>query len=94
MYITNDINSDATITTIVLSCKSDHVGQVTLFTNSSVDSCMYSFNLFMFILTFARAPGLEPRSAVLETDMLPLHHARVLDTKCWQVAQPTFSIYL
>ncbi len=68
--------TDATITMMVLSCKSSHVGQVTLFTNSSVDSFKYSLNLFMFILTFARVPGFEPRSAVLETDMLPLHHTR------------------
>ncbi len=40
---------DAIITIMVLSCRSSHVGQVTLFTSSSVDSLKYSLNLFMLV---------------------------------------------
>jgi hypothetical protein len=40
-----------------------------------VQLCPYKLNLK--IPEFARALGFEPRSKVLETRMLPLHHARI-----------------
>ena len=59
----------------VLSCNSFQVGQVTLFINSSYDSFKYVI-IAAITLIFARAPGLEPRSTVLETAILPLNYAR------------------
>ncbi len=58
-----------------LDANSDHVGQVTLLTNSLKLSFIYSFN-FNISFFFARAPGFEPRSTVLETAILPLNYAR------------------
>lgn len=39
--------TDATITTTALLCSSLHVGQVTLFTSSSVVSLIYALNLLI-----------------------------------------------
>ena len=51
--------SDATITTMVLSCSSLQVGHDTLWTSSSHDSLKYSL-IFFIRLFLARVAGLEP----------------------------------
>jgi hypothetical protein len=66
---------DATITTMALLCNSFQVGQETLVSNSLVVSSKYVLILLISFL-LARAPGLEPRSTVLETAILPLNYAR------------------
>lgn len=47
------------ITSIAEDCNSDHVGQVTLCTNSLYDSSMYVM-IFDIVVRFARMAGLEP----------------------------------
>lgn len=62
---------------MVLSCRSSQVGQVTLFTSSSVDIFMYSLILFI-ALAIARVERFELPSTVLETAILPLNYTRLL----------------
>ena len=50
--------SEATITTIVLSCKSFHVGHETFCESSNQDSLKYS--LIFLITLSARVAGIEP----------------------------------
>ena len=66
--------SDATITTIVLSCNSLHVGHETFCVSSSHDSLKYS--LIFLITLFARVERFELPSTVLETAILPLNYTR------------------
>jgi len=58
--------SDATITTIVLSCNSLHVGHETFCESSSHDSLKYS--LIFLIVLFARVAGIEPTTNPPEAD--------------------------
>lgn len=70
------MTKDATRTTMALDVNSDHVGQLTLLNNSLKLSSTYCFIFIIPIFFFARAPGFEPRSTVLETAILPLNYAR------------------
>lgn len=73
---TSAIIKEAIRTTMELLVNSDQVGQLTLCTSSLKLSFTYSLNFNISIFFFARAPGLEPRSTVLETAILPLNYAR------------------
>ena len=58
VIITMAMMREATITTMVLSCNSLHVGHETFPESSSHDSLKYS--LIFFIVLLARVAGIEP----------------------------------
>src|SRR5690606_14163723 len=69
--------NDATRTNMALFCSEAYFGQVTLFFISSIDSTT-KFLTFMILLFIARAERFELPSMVLETTILPLNYARLL----------------
>ena len=56
--------TDATITTTALLCSSLQVGQVTLFTSSSVVSLIYALNLLIIFKVFTFCTGGEIRTPI------------------------------